>query len=182
MQVQAKRQKAKGKSKKRTPETWLCCGKEGHNKTNSRLRHVQATHEIEKDASEPNPEVTVEVVWCVAVRDTVDDGHCDCFEKHDVSSEHRDESKFTEFPEHRDESKIRKVITNIETNQNARKVIANIDTGQNSKKWSRRPRWMNRIGIEDKKSRHECIGAERVDGSKIAARNTQKNRDELGEF
>ena len=86
----------------------------------------------------------------MAVRDTVDDGHFDCFEKHDVSSEHRDESKFTEFPEHRDESKIRKVIANIETDQNARKVIANIDTGQNSEKWSRRSRWMNRTEIEDK--------------------------------
>ena len=67
-----------------------------------------------------------------------------------MSSEHRDESKFTEFPEHRDESKIRKVIANIETDQNARKVIANIDTGQNSEKWSRRSRWMNRTEIEDK--------------------------------
>ena len=63
------------------------------------------THEIEKDADEPSPEVTVEAVWCMAVRDTVDDGHCDCIEKHDVSSEHRDESKFT------------KVIKNIETDQ-----------------------------------------------------------------
>ena len=62
---------------------------------NSRLRHVQTaeklvtytnTHETEKDADEPSPEVTVEAVWCMAVRDAVDDDHCDCIEKHDVSS------------------------------------------------------------------------------------------------
>ena len=44
----------------------------------------------------------------LAVRDTVDDGHCDCIEKADVSLEHRDESNFTELPEHRDESKFKK--------------------------------------------------------------------------
>ena len=38
-----------------------------------------------------------------AVRDIVEDG-----QKHDVSSEHRDESKLTEAPEHPDESKIQK--------------------------------------------------------------------------
>ena len=44
----------------------------------------------------------------LAVRDTVDDGHCDCIEKADVSSEHRDESNFTELPAHRDQSKFKK--------------------------------------------------------------------------
>ena len=49
----------------------------------------------------------------------------------DVSSEHRDESKFKEFPEHRDEStRVRKVITNIETDQNSRKVIAKVKIGK----------------------------------------------------
>ena len=57
----------------------------------------------------------------MAVRDTVENGHCDCFEKHDVSSEHRDKLKFTEFPERRDESKLRRVIKNSETDQNSRK-------------------------------------------------------------
>ena len=91
------------------------------------------THEIEKDADEPSPEVTVEEAWCMAVQDTVD-GHCDCIDKHDVISEHREESKFQEFPEHRDESKKRKVITNIETGQHSGKVITNIETGHNSRK------------------------------------------------
>ena len=42
----------------------------------------------------------------MAVRDTVDDGHCDCIEKHDVSSEQCGETKFTEFQELCDEIKI----------------------------------------------------------------------------
>ena len=49
------------------------------------------THEIENDADEPSPEVTVEEFWCVAVQDAVDDGHGDPTEKHDVLPEHRDE-------------------------------------------------------------------------------------------
>ena len=67
------------------------------------------THETEKDADEPSPEVTVEAVWCMVVRDIVEDGHCDRTEKHE-SSEHRDESKLTDVPEHPDESKFGKVI------------------------------------------------------------------------
>ena len=62
------------------------------------------TKEIEKDADEPSPEVSVEEVWCMAVQDAVDDGHCDCTEEHDVLSERRDESKIKEYQEHRDES------------------------------------------------------------------------------
>ena len=85
---------------------------------------------MRKDADEPSPEVTVEEVWCMAVRDTVEDGYCDCIEKHDVSSEHRNESKLKEFPEQRD----REVIKNIETDQHSRKVIKSIETGQNSRK------------------------------------------------
>ena len=71
------------------------------------------THEIEKDDDEPSPEVTVEAVLCMAVRDMVEDGHFDCIEKHDVSSEHHHESKLTEVPELRNESKLRSVINNI---------------------------------------------------------------------
>ena len=95
--------KSKSTSKKRTPESCLSCGKEGHKKADCKFKtatcsncglvgHLRAvcrntnnTHEMEKDADEPSPEVTVETVWC----DTVDDGHCDCIEKHDVNSEHR---------------------------------------------------------------------------------------------
>ena len=61
-------------------------------------KHETHTHEIEKDAKEPSPEITVEAVWCMAVRDTVDDGDCDCVEEHDASSEHRDESKIHRIP------------------------------------------------------------------------------------
>ena len=64
------------------------------------------THAIEKGADESSPEDIVEAVWNMAVRDTVDDGHCDCTEKHDVSSEHCGESKITEFQELCDEIKI----------------------------------------------------------------------------
>ena len=55
------------------------------------------THEVETDADEPSPEATVEEVWCMAVQEIVEDGHCDCTEKHDLISEHRDESKVKEF-------------------------------------------------------------------------------------
>ena len=81
----------------------------------------------------------------MAVRGTVDDGHCDCIEKHDVTSEHRDESKFTE------------------------KVITNIETGQNSAKWSRRSRWVNKTLT---KNRNQDMRAERIDESKNGAKNT----------
>ena len=111
---------SKCKGKKRTPDTVCDVEKRkvGHLREVCRITN---THEIEKDAHEPSPEVTFEAVWCMAGRDTVGDGHCDCIEKHDVSSENRDESEFTEFPERRDEFKVRKVITNIETDQNSGK-------------------------------------------------------------
>ena len=72
------------------------------------MSKYEHTHEIEEDADEPSPEVTVEAVWCMAVRDVVEDGHCDCIEKHDGGSEHRDESLLKEVPEHPDESNSRK--------------------------------------------------------------------------
>ena len=96
--------KGKGKGKQRTPATCLCCGKEGHKKADCKFKtatcsncgkvgHLRAacrntnTHEIEKDADEPSPEVTVEAVWCMVVRDTVDDDHGDGIEKHKASSD-----------------------------------------------------------------------------------------------
>ena len=135
--------KSKGKSKNRTPEICLCCGNEGHKKSDCKFKtdtcsncgkvgHLSAarrntkTHEIEKDADEPSPQVTAEAVWCMAVQDTDEVGHADCTENHDVSSEHRDEFLFTEFPEHHDESKFRKVIENIETGQNS-EVVTKIE-------------------------------------------------------
>ena len=170
-------------SKKRTPETCLCCGKEGHKNADCKFKsatssncgkvgHLRVvcrntnTHEIEKDADEPSPEVTVEAVWCMAVRDIVEDGHCDCTEKHDVSSEHRDESKLTEVPVHPDESKFRKIITNFET-------------GPNSEKWSRRSRWVNRIENEDRnQDMSEFVQKELTDQT---ARKTQRVRNELAD-
>ena len=99
--------RGKGKSKKRTLETCLCCGKKGHKKADCKFKtatrsncgkvgHLRAvcrnmiTHEIEKDADEPTPKVTVEAVWCMAVRDTVDGEQCGGMDKHGVSSEHGD--------------------------------------------------------------------------------------------
>ena len=168
--VQVKIQaKAKSKSKKRTPETCLCCGKEGRTRE-SRLQiqdcdmfklrkgwsfesgapKHEHTHEIEKDADEPSPEVTVEAVWCMAVRDTVEDGRCNCIEKHDVSSDDRNESKLTEIPEQREESKFRKMITHLETGQYSRKVIKGIETGQNTRKVKSTSGW-----VKTRKSGHE---------------------------
>ena len=76
-------------SKKPTPEACLCCGKEGHKKADCKFKtatcsncgkvgHLRAvcrnanTPEMEKDADQPSPEVTVEAVWCNTVDD---DGH-----------------------------------------------------------------------------------------------------------
>ena len=69
-------------------------------RTHTRLRRMQMN---------PVLKSLVETVWCMAVRDVVEDGHCDCIEKHDGSSEHRDESNLTEVPEHPDESKFTKI-------------------------------------------------------------------------
>ena len=104
------------------------CGKVGRMRAVCRNTN---THEVEKDADEPSPEAAVEDVWCVAVQDVVEDGHCVCTEELDISSEHRDESKVKEFPEQREQSKVCKAITNIETGQKSRKVTTNIETGQN---------------------------------------------------
>ena len=116
-----------------------------------RLREVcrnTNTHETEKDADEPNPDVTVEAVWCLAVRDTVDDDHFDHTERHERGSEHRDGLS------------CGKIITNIGTGQNSERVITNIS-----------------IDAQDSdrrhNSRHLKNRSRRVDGSKIGW-NTQE--------
>ena len=97
----------------------MCCGKEGRKKADcffktatcsncGKVRQLRvlcrntSTHEIEKDADDPSPEVIVVEVFCMAVQDTVDNCHCDCTEKNDVLSEHRYKSKVKESPEHSD--------------------------------------------------------------------------------
>ena len=175
----------------------MCCGKEGHKKADCKFKtstcsncgkggHLRAvcrntnTHEIEKDADEPSPEVIVEAVWCMAVRDTVDGGHCDCIEKHDVSSEHRDESKFTEFPKHRDESKFTEFPKHRDESKFKKSHHEHRDGSKFGQVFTK-----IEMGEQDsdgrQKSRHERIRAERVDGSKIAARNTQRIRHELAD-
>ena len=90
---------AKAKAKERVEDLkHFCCGRERHKKAFCKFKTATVcrntnTHEIEKDADEPSPEVTVEAVWCMAVQDTVENDHCDHMEKHEGSSEHRDESK-----------------------------------------------------------------------------------------
>ena len=212
----------KGKGKKRTLETCLCCGKAGHKKADCKIKTATCsncgkvgslravcrntrTHTRLKKM-QMNPEVIVEAFWCMAVRDIVEDGHCNCTEKHDVSSEHRDESKLTEVP-HPDESKFRKVIKNIETGQNSRKVITNIETGQNSRKvvesiemgrdsgnditnietgqilgkWSRRSRWVNRIENEDRnQDMREFVQNELTD-QKLQQETRRRIRDEVAD-
>ena len=138
------------------------------------------THEIEKDADEPSPlskkfgawlfETLSTMVTVIALR-------------HDVSSGHRDESKFTEIREHRDESRVRKDITNIETGRKSRKVVTNVETGQKSRKVitnvetdQKSGKIITKIETSEldsdgkQKSRHQRIRAERVGGSKIRAK------------
>ena len=127
------------KGKKRTLETCLSCGKAGHKKADCKFKTATCsnygkvgslravcrntnTHEIEKDADEPSPEVIVEAFWCMAVRDIVEDGHCDCIGKHE-SSEHPDESTNQEKSSRTSESgqKIGKLVTKIEMGEQDRK-------------------------------------------------------------
>ena len=71
-----KRREAEAPREKRPPETCMCCEKEGHKKadckfksatcsTCSKVGHLRAvcrntnTHEVEEDADEPRPGVTV---------------------------------------------------------------------------------------------------------------------------
>ena len=104
LKVQVKvQEEAKGKGKKRSLETCVFCGKEGHMKEDCKFKtatcsncgkvgHLRvvtqnaSTSEIEKHADQPSPEVNVEGVWFMAVQDAVHDVHCVCTEKHDVMS------------------------------------------------------------------------------------------------
>ena len=71
--------RGKSKSKKLSLETYMCCGKEGHKKTDCKVKTATCSncgkvddmrvvcrntnaHAIEKNADEPKPEVTVETV------------------------------------------------------------------------------------------------------------------------
>ena len=145
----------------------MFCGKEGHKKADCKFKtatcsncgkvgHLRAlcrntnTHEIEKDADEPSPEVTVEAVWCMAVQDTAEDDHCDHIEKHEGSSEHRDGSKFWKKSS-RTSRRIRileKVITNIETDQNSGK--SHHEHRDGSESWKKSSRTSRRIKILEK--------------------------------
>ena len=86
----------------------------------------------------------------MAVQDTVEDDHCDHIEKHEGSSEHRDESKLEKSSgTSRLIKNFGKGITNIETDQNSGKVVTNVETGQNLEKWSRRSRWTSKTQAEE---------------------------------
>ena len=115
------------------------------------------THEIEKGADEPSPEVTVEEVWCMSVQDVVDGGRCACTEKHDVLSEHRDESKFEEFPEHRDEKNFKELT---ERRHGSKFWKSHHDLRDGSKFWKNHHE--RRDGSKFKKSHRE-----HRDGSKV---------------
>ena len=119
------------------------CGKDGHLRAVCRNTN---THQIEKDADEPSPEVIVETVWCMAVQDIVVDDHRDHIEKHEGRSEHRDESS-------------RRI-------KSCGKVITNSETGQNLEKWSGRSRLTNKTQAEDRVRDVKRIRAERVERSK----------------
>ena len=137
----------------------------------------------------------------MAVRDTVDDGHCDCSEKDDVRSEHRDEAKFSKVIKNIEtDQNSRKVITNIETGKKkSRKVITSIETGQSSRKVITRRVKIRKSGHEDRDARpgqkrkteiktwvNSCRTSEILKkiemnllvGQKIRARKTERNRDE----
>ena len=81
-------------------------------------RHASA-HEVQ---DEPCPKITVKEVWCVAVHDTVCNGHCDGT-KHTTIEKSCEEfvlrsetsQNSTTSLEHRDGSNFTKVITNFET-------------------------------------------------------------------
>ena len=98
--------KVKGKGKKHPPEKCLCCGEEGHRKADCKFKNTSCaicgkvgplkamcrntnTHEIEQNEDGPSPEVTVEDVCCMAVRDVVKDGHCNCTEYLETSEDPR---------------------------------------------------------------------------------------------
>ena len=137
-------------------KTCLCCGKEGHPKADCKFQtatfsicgkvgHLRAvcrntnTHEIEKDADEPSPEVTVEAFCCMAVQDTVEDVNCEHIEIHEGRAEHRDGSKIP-----------KSCLRTARRIKNSEKLSANSETDQNLEEWSRRSRWTNKTQAEDR--------------------------------
>ena len=54
----------------------------------SKYEHTH-THEVEQNEDGPSPEVTVEEVWCLIVRDMVKDDHCKCTADLETSQESR---------------------------------------------------------------------------------------------
>ena len=103
-------------------------------------------HEVQDETC---PKITVKEVWCVAVHDTVCNGHYDGT-KHTTIEESCEEfvlrsetsQNSTTYLEHRDGSNFAEVITNFETSQHFQNLMANIETSQNSHSWPRTSRWM----------------------------------------
>ena len=103
----------------------------------------------------------------MAVPDAVDDGHCDCTEKHDVISEHRDESKFEESSEHHDGSKLWK---SHHEHRDGSKLWKSHHEHRDGSKFGKVVTMIalgERDSDEGRRSRHERIRAQRVEGSKI---------------
>ena len=100
----------------------------------------------------------------MVIRDTVDDGHRDCIEKHDVNSENRDESKFTEFPERSDGSKFPK---SHHEHRDGSKVVTKIEMGEQNSD-GRRDELVD--GSENGAREHERIHGEVSDESKVETR------------
>ena len=150
--------KVQDKGKKRPPETCLCCGEDGHRKADCKFKHVSRalcgnvgplwavcrntnTHGIQHNEEEPNPDVTVEEVCCMAVQDAVSDGHCDCTKELETSQDSRN------------------TIMNIET-------VLDLDPSR----WTRRSRRMNRIQLSDGEEKEAFVQIALTD-HRLARRN-----------
>ena len=147
-------------------------------------RTQEHTHEVEKDADEPSPVVTVEEVWCRAVRDVVEDSHCDCTEGLFTSSEHRDESK---KPKNSHNS-----VTNprsVKSSRTSRRVKFQEESSYrdgikihwNTLRKTRRvrSRWTNPSQMKDEEQNMEEFVQNALKDQKIAAKKTQSIREEL---
>ena len=158
--------KGKSKGKSRRPETFFVVEEKDTRKhvANSRLqRYVETrTHtrlkrmqmnQVQKSLSKQ--------FWCMAVQDTVENDHCDHMEKHEGSSEHRDESKL---------EKSSRTSRRIKNHQ--KRVVTNVETGQNLEKWSRRSRWTSKTQAENRVQDIQRIRVERLEGSKIGKYNS----------
>ena len=98
-----------------TAERLVTCEPCVETRTHTRLRRMQ-TNPVQKSLSKQFGawlfETLLTMITVIALRSM---------------PEHSDESQFTGFPEHRDESKFRKVIEDVETDQNSRKVVMKIE-------------------------------------------------------